>query len=143
MTPTAPDQRACIPTDSVRDGLALKVVLLGFHLVMSLLARYLASTYHVVLSPKLPGVSQEFAFRFNRRDNFYAAFQRMLGIRTSVEGPTYQNIYAEPDKWGGIVGISEPSADRAASRAGLRACAEAGEAVSRLRTGYQYEMVSI
>jgi hypothetical protein len=89
--------------ESVRDGLAKEDVLRAFHLVASLLKRYLAGTYHGAVSPKhIQAYLNEFAFRFNRRDNLYAAFQRVLGIGTSVEGPTYASIYAEPheaDSW--------------------------------------------
>lgn len=84
--------------ESTRDGLPQDEVLRGFHLAVSLLKRYLSGTYHGAVSPKhVQAYLNEYAFRFNRRDNLYAAFQRVLGIGTSVEGPTYASIYAAPE----------------------------------------------
>ena len=36
----------------------------------------------------------EFAFRFNRRHNLFAAFQTMLGIAGKVKGLTQESLYA-------------------------------------------------
>ena len=43
----------------------------------------------------LQGYLNEFYFRFNRRDNLYAAFQTVLGIAPRVKKPTYAALYEE------------------------------------------------
>ena len=43
----------------------------------------------------------EFVFRTSRRGNPQAAFQTVLGIATSVRGPTYAQLYTEAGEPGG------------------------------------------
>lgn len=64
------------------------------HLAFSNLKAWLQGTFHgAVRKEHLQAYLNEFTFRFNRRGNLHAAFQRVLGIGTSVAGPTYAGIY--------------------------------------------------
>lgn len=82
--------------ESVADGMAKADVLRHFHLVISNLKTYLAGTYHGAVTPKhVQAYLNEYAFRFNRRNNPAAAFQTLLGIAAQVEGPEYDEIYAD------------------------------------------------
>ena len=59
-------------------------------------------TYHGAVSAKhLQSYLNEYAFRFNRRRTPQAAFQTLLGIAGRVEGPEYDEIYAEAGEEGG------------------------------------------
>ncbi len=77
-------------------GMAQDTILPHLHLAFSNLKTWLAGTFHGRVEAKhLQGYLNEFCFRFNRRDNLYAAFQTLLGIAPRVEGPDYAGIYAE------------------------------------------------
>ena len=86
-----------------RAGLTKDDVLKHFHLAASNLKTWLAGTHHGAPSKKhLQAYLNEYAFRFNRRGDVFAAFQRLLGIASQVRGPEYDQLYAddgEPDGW--------------------------------------------
>lgn len=86
-----------------RAGLTQDDVLQHFHLAASNLKAWLIGTHHGAPSKKhIQAYLNEFAFRFNRRGNVFAAFQRLLGIAAHVRGPEYDELYAdegEPDGW--------------------------------------------
>jgi len=70
-------------------------VLKHLHLVFSNLKNWLQGTHKGAVRKKhLQAYLNEFAFRFNRRDNLPAAFQTVLGIAGKVEGPTQEALYA-------------------------------------------------
>jgi hypothetical protein len=72
-----------------------KDVLKHLHLVFSNLKAWIAGTFHGSVSDKhLQAYLNEFTFRFNRRDNLFAAFQTVLGIAGRVKGPTKAGLYA-------------------------------------------------
>jgi len=61
------------------------------------LKTWIKGTFHGRIDGKhLQGYLNEFAFRFNRRQNLFAAFQTMLGIAGKVKGPTQATLYAGP-----------------------------------------------
>ena len=78
-------------------------VLRHFHLVISNLKAWLAGTHHGAVSGKhMQAYLNEYVYRFNRRGNVFAGFQRLLGIASQVRGPEYDELYAEagePDGW--------------------------------------------
>jgi len=79
-------------------------VLKHFHLAISNLKAWLDGTFHGAVSKKhLQSYLNEFAFRYNRRGNLHAAFQRLLGLGAQVRGPSYEQIYAHPDDDGAWV----------------------------------------
>jgi hypothetical protein len=82
-------------------GMAQDAVLPHLHLAFSNLKTWLAGTFHGRVEAKhLQGYLNEFCFRFNRRDDLFAAFQTLLGIAARVDGPAYAGIYAEgPDRF--------------------------------------------
>ena len=81
--------------ESTARGLPQSDVLRHYHLAISNLKTYLAGTYHGAVGAKhIQAYLNEYAFRFNRRNNLPAAFQRLLGIASEVEGPEYDEIYA-------------------------------------------------
>ena len=86
-----------------RGGLTRDDVLKHFHLAASNLKAWLVGTHHGAPSKKhLQAYLNEYAFRFNRRGNVFATFQRLLGIAAQVRGPEYEQLYAddgEPDGW--------------------------------------------
>ena len=86
-----------------RGGFTKDDVLKHFHLAASNLKAWLIGTHHGAPSKKhLQAYLNEFAYRFNRRGNVFAAFQRLLGIAAQVRGPEYEQLYAdagEPDGW--------------------------------------------
>ncbi len=76
-------------------GMPQDAVLPHLHLAFSNLKTWLAGTFHGRVEAKhLQGYLNEFCFRFNRRDNLYAAFQTVLGIAGKVKGPTLGGLYA-------------------------------------------------
>lgn len=76
-------------------GMPQDAVLPHLHLAFSNLKTWMAGTFHGrVESKHLQGYLNEFCFRFNRRDNLYAAFQTVLGIAGKVKGPTLGSLYA-------------------------------------------------
>ena len=85
--------------ESHAHGMAKKDVLKYFHTAVSNLKTYLLGTYHGSVSGQhLQAYLNEYTFRFNRRDNLHAAFQRILGIGTHVRGPEYAEIYGHEGK---------------------------------------------
>lgn len=62
------------------------------HRVFSNLKAWLIGTHHGVSPKHLQAYLNEFTFRFNRRRMPMAAFQTVLGIGTSVPGPTYKAL---------------------------------------------------
>ena len=100
-------------TESTADGMRQKEVLRHFHLVVSNLKAWLHGTLHGGISGKhLQAYLNEFSFRTNRRNNRQAAFQTILGLASTVRGPTYRQLYAdadEPDGWQhpGLLGADE------------------------------------
>lgn len=86
-----------------RAGVKQEDVLRHFHLAASNLKAWLIGTHHGAPSKKhLQAYLNEFAYRFNRRGNVFAAFQRLLGIASQVRGPEYDQLYAdagELDGW--------------------------------------------
>jgi transposase-like protein len=81
--------------ESTAKGMAQADVLQTIHLVFSNLKTWLQGTFHgAVRKEHLQAYLNEFVFRFNRRGNLHAAFQRILGIGTKVGGPTYDALYS-------------------------------------------------
>lgn len=81
--------------ESTACGLKQDAVLRHYHLAVSNLKTWLKGTFHGAVEGKhLQGYLNEFAFRFNRRHNLFAAFQTMLGIAGKVKGPTQEALYA-------------------------------------------------
>ena len=79
---------------SVAHGARQKDVLPALHTAFSNLKAWLQGTFHgAVRKEHLQVYLDEFTFRFNRRGNLHAAFQRILGIGTSLRGPTYAGVY--------------------------------------------------
>ena len=77
-------------------GMRQDAVLPHLHLAFSNLKTWLAGTFHGRVEEKhLQGYLNEFCFRFNRRDNLFAAFQTLLGIAPRVRGPAYADLYAD------------------------------------------------
>jgi transposase-like protein len=93
--------------ESTAVGMPQNLVLEHVHVVFSNLKAWLDGTFHgaVGRAPKggekgkhLQGYLNEFSFRFNRRDNLFAAFQTVLGISPKVEAPSYERIYAKGEE---------------------------------------------
>lgn len=79
---------------STAHGARQEDVLPTLHLAFSNLKAWLQGTFHgAVRKEHLQAYLNEFTFRFNRRGNLHAAFQRVLSIGTTVEGPTYAGLY--------------------------------------------------
>ncbi len=79
-------------------GMPADETLKHYHLAISNLKAWLAGTFHGRVEAKhLQAYLNEFVFRFNRRNNLYAAFSRLLGIGTHVRGPEYEELYR--DEW--------------------------------------------
>ena len=89
--------------ESTSQGMKRDDVLRHFHLVISNLKAWLAGTHHGAVSGKhMQAYLNEYVYRFNRRGNVFAGFQRLLGIASKVHGPEYGQLYAEagePDGW--------------------------------------------
>jgi transposase-like protein len=89
--------------ESKTQGMKPDEVLRHYHLAISNLKAWIAGTHHGGISAKhLQAYLNEYAYRFNRRGNVFAAFQRLLGIATQVRGPEYDQLYAaagEMDGW--------------------------------------------
>lgn len=71
------------------------------HRVFSNLKTWLLGTYHGVSGKHLQAYLNEFTFRFNRRRNPKAAFDRLLGLSTHLPGPEWKQLYraGEPGGW--------------------------------------------
>lgn len=99
--------------ESTTHGAQRDDVLVHYHLVASNLKAWLAGTHHGRVEPKhLQAYLNEFTFRFNRRGNLPAAFARLLGVATTVRGPTYEQLYVDAGEPGGwehpAGGVAEP-----------------------------------
>ena len=68
--------------------------LVHVHRVFSNLKTWLNGTHHGVSAKHLQAYLNEYAFRYNRRRKPMAAFQRLLGLGSHLEGPTYEGLYA-------------------------------------------------
>lgn len=78
----------------VGDGMDPGEVLSCFHLAASNLKAWLKGTHHGRVEPAhLQSYLDEFCFRFNRRRNLGAAFQRLLGLTSAVGEVPYRAIY--------------------------------------------------
>lgn len=76
------------------DGKSPDEVLACFHLAISNMKAWLKGTHHGrVERGHLQAYLEEFTFRFNRRGNLGAAFQRLLGLASQVGTLTYDDIY--------------------------------------------------
>ena len=85
--------------ESTARGMKQDDVLPHYHLAVSNLKTWLKGTFHGAVKGKhLQGYLNEYAFRFNRRHNLFAAFQTMLGIAGKVKGPTQEALYAAGPK---------------------------------------------
>jgi hypothetical protein len=82
-------------------GMRQEAVLPHLHLAFSNLKTWLAGTFHGRVEAKhLQGYLNEFCFRFNRRDDLFAAFQTLLGIAPRVRKPDYAAVYSDgPDRF--------------------------------------------
>jgi len=81
--------------ESTALGMPQKHILEHLHLAFSNLKAWMDGTFHGRVEAKhLQGYLNEFCFRFNRRDNLYAAFQTVLGIAGRVRGPTHEALYS-------------------------------------------------
>lgn len=70
-------------------------VLSCFHMAISNMKAWLKGTHHGrVEREHLQSYLEEFSFRFNRRGNLGAAFQRLLGLSSKIGTVTYDDIYA-------------------------------------------------
>lgn len=74
------------------------------HITFGNLKTWIQGTYHGLTPKHLQAYLNEFVFRHNRRKNHMAAFQRLLGLATIKEGPSYDAIYAA----GSLVGWFHP-----------------------------------
>ena len=92
-----------LEVESVSRGMKQDAVLRHYHLAMSNLKTWLQGTFHGAVGRAPPGGTagkhlqgylNEFAYRFNRRHNLFAAFQTMLGIAGKVRAPTQEGLYA-------------------------------------------------
>ncbi|MEK7382154.1 MAG: IS1595 family transposase [Elusimicrobiota bacterium] len=81
--------------ESTARGMEQDAVLRHYHRAVANLKTWIKGTFHGRIEGKhLQGYLNEFAFRFNRRHNLFAAFQTMLGIAGKVKGPTQEALYA-------------------------------------------------
>ncbi len=81
--------------ESTACGMEQDAVLRHYHRAVTNLKTWIKGTFHGRIEGKhLQGYLNEFAFRFNRRHNLFAAFQTMLGIAGKVKGPTQAALYA-------------------------------------------------
>lgn len=102
--------------ESATHGLDPDAVLPHYHLAVSNLKTWLVGTFHGAVGraagggikgKHLQGYLNEFAFRFNRRHNLYAAFQTILGIAGRIHSPTRKALYASgPERFRHV---NEPS----------------------------------
>lgn len=82
------------PMVASRPGQDPDEVLPCYHLAVSNLKAWLQGTFHgAVRKQHLQAYLNEYAFRFNRRNNLHAAFQTLLGLAPKVTGPTYRGLY--------------------------------------------------
>ncbi len=64
------------------------------HLVFSNLKTWIRGIHHGVSPQHLQTYLDEYAFRFNRRFYPFSAFRSLLGIASSVNAPTYAELYS-------------------------------------------------
>ena len=72
--------------------MAAHLVLPWVHRAFSNLKRWAMGTYHGLRPQHLQAYLDEFTFRFNRRHNRPAAFQRLLGLATAMPHASYQML---------------------------------------------------
>lgn len=81
--------------ESTARGMKQDDVLRHYHTAVANLKTWIKGTFHGRIEGKhLQGYLNEFAFRFNRRLNLFAAFQTILGIAGKIKGPTQAALYA-------------------------------------------------
>jgi len=81
--------------ESTARGMEQDNVLKHYHIAVANLKTVLRGTFHGAVKGKhLQGYLDEYAFRHNRRQNLFAAFQTMLGIAGNGKGPTQAALYA-------------------------------------------------
>lgn len=81
--------------ESTARGMEQDAVLRHYHRAVANLKTWIKGTFHGRIEGKhLQGYLNEFAFRFNRRNNLAAAFQTILGLAPKVAAPTYAEVYA-------------------------------------------------
>lgn len=82
-----------------QDGVTKEEVLPRFHMAIGNLKAWLTGTHHGAITARhLQAYLDEFAFRYNRRRNLGAAFQRLLGLVPQVGTLTYEALYAGTPK---------------------------------------------
>jgi transposase-like protein len=64
------------------------------HLVFANLKAWLLGTHHGVSAKHLQAYLNEYTFRFNRRFHPFNAFRSLLGIASSAEAPTFDELYS-------------------------------------------------
>jgi len=80
--------------ESTARGMEQDAVLRHYHRAVANLKTWIKGTFHGRIEGEhLQGYLNEFAFRFNRRHNLFAAFQAMIGIAREVERPTRNTLY--------------------------------------------------
>jgi ISXO2 transposase-like protein len=101
--------------ESTAHGMKQDQVLRLFHTMVSNLKAWLAGTHHGAVGGKhLQAYLNEYVFRYDRRRNQQAAFQRVLGLATSTRGPEIEQFYidaGEPGGWPHPVDRSEDAPD--------------------------------
>lgn len=68
--------------------------LVHIHRVFGNLKTWLNGTHHGVSAKHLQAYLNEFAFRFNHRQNPWLAFNTILGLASDSEAPTYDELYS-------------------------------------------------
>jgi transposase-like protein len=72
--------------------MAAHLVLPWTHRVFSNLKRWALGTYHGLRRQHLQAYLDEFVFRFNRRHDRHAAFERLLGLATALPHASHQML---------------------------------------------------
>jgi len=82
----------------------VQALLVHVHRVFSNLKTWLMGTHHgAVRTQHYQAYLNEYAFRFNRRGNPWAAFNRALGLAVTAESwPTYASLYAAGERGGWV-----------------------------------------
>lgn len=88
--------------EMARGAVQQKDVLRRFHMTVGNLKAWLNGTHHGAASKKhMQAYLNEYCYRFNRRGNQQAAFQRLLGIAGQVRGPEIDQLYVDAGEPGG------------------------------------------
>jgi ISXO2-like transposase domain len=64
------------------------------HLVFANLKTWLDGTHHGVSAKHLQAYLNEYTFRFNRRFHPFHAFRSLLGLASSAQAPTFDELYS-------------------------------------------------